>query len=337
MSALLENPALRRKITAHLRAQPAPPDPTWGAGRAFGRALRRAGAAFDGLGLVLGPVQATTPQGLEPAMDAIPQQGLVVVLEDGAGQRGLIGLSSALVDALIEVQTTGRVEADLLAPRPITRIDEALARDFVDLVLAGFAQEAQALEGRDWPDRMGYGSRIADPGQINLLLPDADYCVLAADVSFDGVDRQARLVMAVPRGRSAVVPTAKAVGRPIDPAWQGARARMLANLRLPLDVVLLRQTRPLAEVQRLSIGDLLFFSKADLEQVAIETPDGRGIAHGKLGQVNGQRAVRLPAAPPQAQPTDTAARIDMAGMPPPAADPAPRGTMAAPVARIVGA
>jgi flagellar motor switch protein FliM len=307
MSTPLEHLALRRKIAAHARATATPPDVSAAAGVAFGRALRRAGAAFDGLGLMLGPVTVDPAQTLDGATAALPAQGLIAALEDGAGRRGLIGLSSGLVDALIEVQTTGRLDAAELPPRPITRIDEALTRDFVDLALAAFAQEGQGLDGRNWPDRMGYGSRIRDRGQINLLLPDGPYTCLQAEVGFDGVDRRARMIIALPR---AVVNSATQQAgpmKPADPAWLAARARILAELRIPLDVVLLRLTRPLAEVQRLAVGDLLFFSDADLQQVALENDLGRPILHGRLGQVGGWRALRLAGAAPHLVPEHQAA------------------------------
>lgn len=139
MSAPLEHRALRCKIAAHARVPPTPPDPTPAAERGFGRALRRAGAAFEGLGLQLGPVTVATSCTLEVASAALPPEGLILALEDAGGRRGLIALSSGLVDALVEVQTTGRVEPAELPPRPVTRIDEALARDFVELALAALS------------------------------------------------------------------------------------------------------------------------------------------------------------------------------------------------------
>jgi flagellar motor switch protein FliM len=309
MSALLEHRALRRKIASHARTAPIAPDLTAAAGRVFGRALRRASGPFEGLGLALGPVTMAQGQTLDAAIAALPDQGLAAALEDGEGRRGLIGLSPGLVDALIEVQTTGRVEPAELPPRPVTRIDEALARDFIDLALAAFAQEGQGMEGRDWPERMGYGSRIRDRGQINLLLPDGAYTILGADLGFDGVDRRARLVMVLPQAPAGAGRALGARAKPVDPEWLAARSRILAEIRLPLEVVLLRLTRPLAEVQRLSVGDLLPFSAADLHEVALEDAEGRALLHGRLGQIGGRRALRLPGAAPRPAPPLAAASV----------------------------
>ncbi|NKX43924.1 FliM/FliN family flagellar motor switch protein [Roseicyclus persicicus] len=307
--------ALRRKIAAHARPAPPRPDLSAGAVRGFGRALRHAAAPFDGLGLTLGDVGFTPDADLDGALAALPPQGLVAAVEDAAGRRGLIGLSAGLVDALVEVQTTGRVEAAELPPRPVTRIDEALARDFVDLALASFAAETQGLPGRDWPDRVTYGSRIRDRGQVSLLLPEGRYGVLSAALGFAGVARRAGVVLVLPTVAVAAA-AAPAEVRPPDPAWVAARARLLDDLCLPLDAVLLRVRRPLGEVQALAVGDLVPFRAADLAEVALEDAAGRVLARGRLGQVGGHRALRLPAAPAAAAPA-------------PAADPAPPAPAAA--------
>jgi flagellar motor switch protein FliM len=95
------------------------------------------------------------------ALDGLPDHGLIAVLEDRDGARGLIALSHGTIDALVEVQTTGRVDARELPPRPVTRIDEALCRDFIDLSLAAFSRETERVEDRDWPG--GWASAAGSP------------------------------------------------------------------------------------------------------------------------------------------------------------------------------
>jgi len=298
MTARSAPSALRRKIAAHTRMPDPRPDPGPQAAHGLGRALRHAATPFEGLGLRPGEITVARGGGLEAAIAALPDPGLVAVLEEG-GARGLLGLSPGLIDALVEVQTTGRVEAESLPSRPVTRIDEALARDFIDLALAAFARETAAVTGRDWPPRMSYGSRVRDRGQLNLLLPEGVYTVLAADLALADTVRRARVVLALPRDPALAADTVLPPARAADPGWVAARARMLDTLRLPLEVVLMRLTRPLAEVQGLAVGDLMPFGLADLQQAALETGEGRVLAHGRLGQLGGRRAICLP---PRAQP-----------------------------------
>lgn len=304
MSALLEHRALRRKIAAHTRPIALAPDISDAGSRAFGRALRRAAGPFDGLGLALGAVTVNPAQTLEGAIAALPEHGLAAALEEAGGQRGLIGLSPGLIDALIEVQTTGRVEATALPPRPVTRIDEAMARDFIDLALSAFDQESQTVVDRNWPDQMGYGSRIEDRGRLNLLLPEASYVIFTAEIGFDGVDRRAQIMMAIPQ-KLGVRTTTMGLGaapKPASPAWVAAREHLLAELQLSFEVVLMRVVRPLAEVERLSVGDLLPFTEADLQELAMEDAGGRVILHGRLGQLGGRRALRLGGMVPKSAP-----------------------------------
>ena len=307
MTTSLPHTALRRKIAAHRPAAPLAPERDDASTHAFGRALRRAAIGFDGLGLTLGQVGVDCAQPLQAVIAALPAQGLVAALEDEQGRRGLIGLSPGLVDALIEVQTTGRVEAAELPPRPVTRIDEALTRDFIDLALAAFALEGQSITGRDWPARMTYGSRITARGQINLLLPDGDHTLLQAEIGFDAAPRRAHLVMALPRMPPAVAGDKAGNPVPPDPAWMAARARLLDELHLSLDVVLMRLHHPFAQVERLAVCDLIPFSRADLHAVALEDGQGRVLLHGRLGQIGGRRALRMPPMPdaaPISQPQD---------------------------------
>lgn len=293
MAPPLAHTALRRKIAAHQPAAPSASELDEVTVHAFGRALRRAAMPFDGLGLDLGQMGVETRQALHAVIAALPAHGLVAALEDEQGRRGLVGLSAGLVDALVEVQTTGRVEATELPPRPVTRIDEALARDFIDLALASFAQEGGAITGRDWPARMVYGSRIRDRGQINLLLPEGEHTVLQGEIGFQDVARKAQFVLALPRVAAVGGGADGANPKPPDPAWLAARERLLAEMPLSFDVVLMRLIQPLAKVERLALGDLIPFAPADLGKVALEDTQGRAFLRGRLGQIGGKRALRL--------------------------------------------
>jgi flagellar motor switch protein FliM len=278
---------------------------------AWQRALRHAAVPFKALDLAPSEAEVREHIALPEALDGLPEHGLVAVLEDRDGARGLIVLSHGTIDALVEVQTTGRVDPTELPPRPVTRIDEAMCRDFIDLSLAAFSRETQGLEDRDWPGRMNFGSRIVDRRQLNLLLPDRTYHRLAAGFDLgDGAARAGQAVLVVPRTHA---PAPRALGpqggnAPED--WRQALEAAMADAHLRLDAVLLRSTRSLREVEALAPGDLIEFDPADLASVRLETPSGRAVLRGRLGQVGGQRALRMtsatagPAAMPGAAPPE---------------------------------
>jgi len=228
----------------------------------------------------------------------LPDHGLVAALEDERNHRGLIGIGPGFLDALVEVQTTGRVEAASLPPRPVTRIDEALCREFLDLLLAALTRELGDLDGRNWPDRMAYGSKIEDRARINLLLPEGAYTVFHATVGFEGTERRCGLAVVLP-----VVPdlrrsggAAEQDGTEPDAAWITARRAALSAIPVPVEAVLLRLTRPLAALEVLSPGDLLPFDRTDLQQVSVLGAADHPLFVARLGQIAGKRAVRLPVA-----------------------------------------
>lgn len=308
--------ALARKIAAHSRVGAETDVLSAQAGHAFGRALRHAAVPFNGLGLSLGEISHRGAVNLAAAVEALPDGGLVAALEDGAGRRGLIGLSHGLVDALVEVQTTGRLEDHELPARPVTRIDEALCRDFLDLSFSAFTREAGGLEGRDWPERMSYGSRLDDRDRINLLLPDGKHHVLAVDLKFSTGGRGARIVLILPTDPALrAVSAGRSADANPDARWQGDRDAMLETLPVPLEAVLMRITRTLGAVEAMQEGDLLHFNLTDLDEVSLETPDGSCVLRARLGQANGYRAVRLAGA---STGTEGSAATTMAAAAPPA-------------------
>jgi flagellar motor switch protein FliM len=287
---------LARIIAAHRRKAAAARDrsPVLSAG--YERALRHAAVPFKGLELLPQEVEVREHVDLSTARSDLPQDGLIAVLEDGGGARGLIALCHGAVDALVEVQTTGRVDPRELPPRPVTRIDEALCRDFIDLCLAAFSRETRGVEDRDWPERMSFGSRIADPGQLGLLLPEWTYHVLTAAIALgeDGA-RRARVTLVLPRTRDPV-PRAVAASGTMDPdTWRKALEEAMAEARIDLDAVLVRTTRSLRDLEALGPGDLIGFEPSDLASVRLETAAGKPVLRGRLGQIAGQRALRMTA------------------------------------------
>lgn len=303
--------AVARIIAAHRPAPPVLPDRSPDCERVFGRALRHAASAFPALGLTIRAVQFSSDQDLSAAIDALSDTGLCAGLEDDAGRRGLISISAGLIDALVEVQTTGRVDATSLPPRPVTEIDLALSRDYIDLALAAFAREVADLALRDWPDRFRFGSRIADRRQINLLLPDCAYHVFRADLTFEKTDREAEVICVVPVDPTLLA--SHAAGD--DPTRGGAEATWRAGLRrvllaapVAVEAQLVQVTRPLGVVQRLKPGDLIPLSAEDIDKVTLIDPDGRKLASGRLGQIDGKRALRLQTG------QKTAASTEVAGL-----------------------
>lgn len=287
-------PVLARIVAAHLGAGPGQAEVAPGLQKGLTRAIRRAALPFAMLAPEVAEVSVSGDVSLGEGVAALPEHGLLAAIEDDEGRRGLIALDHPLVDALIEVQATGRVEETDLAPRKITRIDEALCRDFLDLMLGAFAQETAEQAGRDWPDRMSYGSKVAERAQLNLLLPERGYRLLKVSVTMGGRKTGDLVVLlpvdqAIARRRAQAAP--QSTDAPVD--WSTQMLGVLGAAPMILDAVLMRVTMPLGEVQSLTDGDLVPFDHSDLSAVTLEDESGHVFARGGLGQLSGRRAVRF--------------------------------------------
>ncbi len=281
-----------QKMARRGRSRPVP-DRGAGARRAFQRALRRAGAPFPGL--------LPEPEGdevqwallLGDLLTSLPDGGLVVGLDAPHGQRGLCLLDQPLVDALIEVQTTGRVDSGPGAARPFTKIDIALTRDFIDLLLSAFSAELEGVMGVDWPRRMSFGGPIPDRRQLPLLMPDATYHLFQVDLSLGDGAKTGAARLVVPGGSGSAAVDQAASQSVEDPAWKAAFFRAIARVEVPLDVVLTRDRRSIAALEALTPGDLICFDAEDMGQATLVDQAGNTVLKGRLGRQMGKRALRL--------------------------------------------
>ncbi|QXT38088.1 FliM/FliN family flagellar motor switch protein [Gymnodinialimonas ceratoperidinii] len=287
------------------------------------RAIRRAALPYGTLTPSVAEVSVTPDATLSESVPGLPEHGLLAAIEDEDGRRGLFALDHPLVDSLIEVQATGHVEEAEQPPRAITRIDEALCRDFVELVLGAFALETARQPDRDWPDRMSYGSSITDRAQLNLLMPERGYHLLQVPVTMGG-HKTGTLAVLLPSDPAIARKHASAA--PQDAAAEDWSERMLDVLGaapMALDAVLLRVVMPLGKVEALVEGDLIPFEHADLGAVSLEDEGGHVFARGGLGQLSGRRAVRLggakAASAPEPPPADNASSDPLSAPPPTAA------------------
>lgn len=295
MSAPDTRSILARIVAAHKGAGPGQAGVVAGLQSGFSRAIRRAALPFSTMSAQVAEVTVAPHANLQDAVEALPEHGLLAAIEDEDGRRGLIALDHPLVDALIEVQTTGHVEDADLPPRAVTRIDEALCRDFLDMLFGAFAQETASNIGRDWPDRLIYGSIVMDRAQLNLLLPDRGYHLLKTSVTAAG-RKTGEVVMLLPADpalarRHAANVAGGVKAEPVD--WSKQMLSALGSAPMVLDAVLMRVTMPLGEVEALGVGDLVPFEHSDLSSVQLEAEGGHVFAKGALGQKSGKRAFRL--------------------------------------------
>lgn len=222
--------------------------------------------------------------------------GLLVLLDGPNGARGAVRLDDALLAALIEVQTTGRVTGRGSGGRAVTRTDAAIAAPLIDAALKGaeakLASEDHSGESSaapHWAAGYRFGVMMEDARGMSLALHAPDFHVLRLMVEI-GND-------AYPGAITFLLPVPEAPPAPAPDADGGALQRTLEQSAMDapvsLEAVLGRISLSLDKVSAFQPGALLPFTMDRPMQIRLEASQKHVVALARLGQLNGNRAVRL--------------------------------------------
>lgn len=258
------------------------------------------------------------PLGLTPAAitlaemaELLPQPALFSIVEGGGDALGVVALCPALMTALIEMQTLGRITARPVDNRKPTRSDAIICADFVNMLLDELGKEMPAIDGFEGFSGFRYASFLDDPRPLLLMLEDCPYRVLGYRLRLGGEPgREGTIFVALPQPQAAAaLPAPQPRGRdnqpPTGPAQNGSAvdetgktqpAQLSARVaEAPVDVVgvLCRRAMRLGDLRALRPGQLLPLPRLDLSQTRLETRFGQVLAIGKLGEAGGFHAIRL--------------------------------------------
>jgi flagellar motor switch protein FliM len=231
---------------------------------------------------------------LAELLDVPPARALIAVLDGPKDGIGLLILSPDVLAGMVEVQTIGRVTAQVPLPRKPSRTDAAMVAGFVDLALEDLEMALMAEADLVWTEGFRYASFMDDPRPLGLMLEDVTYRVLVADVRLEDGAKSGQIILALPalgRGRQpvGVVQTDPLAGD----GFVQALGAQVAQAEAVLDVVVGRVSLPLQALMALGVEDVLPLNRAGLDRVSIEGANGARVAEGRLGQSRGQRAVML--------------------------------------------
>lgn len=301
MTAAAGQTVMARKAGAGRRAPAAPPMTPE---RALGQALARAAQELMALPLRVLSV-GESRMTLADLPEALEDRALLAVLEGPREGQGLMALSPPVLSALLEMRMMGRLSASPPATRRPTRTDAAMAADFIDAALAGFEGGLAGDAALIWAGGFRYGSFVADPRPLPLILEDTGYRVfrLVLDLGSEGAAREGGVLLALPaegRGQIEAAEAAEAEAAPPDgdgapqpPGWQTQLEQAVMSAPAQLEAVLARLTLPIGEILALRPGAMLPLAPEALEQMRLEGPGGRLLMRARLGQHRGFRAVRL--------------------------------------------
>lgn len=272
---------LERKVRAQRKARG---DGALLVSRALGRGLSIAADALWGLALVAARSSDDTMK-VDRALAQVGDDALLIIIENDQDPCGLVALDREIVTGLIEVQTLGKVTRFPSDDRAFTPTDAAMIAPLLDAALPRFAS---LLAGQpELAHLQGYrfGALVEDVQIAGLALEGEAYRVSAFDIALAQETRTGRAVFLFPDPpkpeREDKTPSA------------GKHATTLQLVPARMQAVLTRIHLPLDKAQALKPGDVLPISTQAVSSAALVVAGGHVAARGKLGQMNGFRAVRI--------------------------------------------
>ena len=220
--------------------------------------------------------------------EAIEEDGLLLQLQRDGAVSGAAILSPSLVNALVQQQTYGALFPSEDGERTYTDTDAALCAPICEEIL----NRATALTDRE-PDRHAlnghaFSARVKELPSLLVALEGDRFRVFDLTVEIEAGMAQGRLTFVAPVWEPPMVTTDQA------PSGQGLTlgdAAMHALVRL--NAIMCRIPLMSKDLMALSEGDFLPLPAYRLDRTELLTMSGKPIAAGRLGRVDGLRAVRV--------------------------------------------
>lgn len=284
MAATGSTSVLKRKLAAAREADQ-------GSGRSALRALRlslarTAKELFDLSLAVIGGKQARCEhEGVEAYL---ADDRLLVLLDGANGQAGAVSLDAACVAALLQQQIMGRVSATEPVSRAFTGTDAALAEPLIEGLLSRAADLVDAPDDQRCLAGFRFGAWVEDARSLLLALEADRFRVFDLTIDIAEGAMQGAICLFLPD----IPPDPAKGGQPRGPP--GPRMEQAFGvMRAELTATICRLRIPLVDLAAMQPGDVLPLLRERLEETELVTINGHTIAAGRLGQINGLRALRL--------------------------------------------
>jgi len=230
-----------------------------------------------------------TESGKSELLENAPDPGLLFVLTAADGARGLLSLDGLLVNALVEVMTGAADNSVFKEQRVPTRTDVALCRDFCTHLLDFFPAEMAVAGVADFPT-FRLHQHETQAAKLTYALDDLRYCCIGGQVRLQNGIRGGGLVLALPYSAWNARPR---TGRAGSDAWSGRLAENVLGARLVLRANLATMSVSLADAFALKVGDELPVAARALSEIDLIIDGGAPLLRGRLGQMNGRKAISV--------------------------------------------
>ncbi len=291
--------------------------------KALRRSLARAAKELCELPVaVLAARQANV--GPEDLKRHLADENLLIVLDGPEGRIGAVTMDPASVTALIQRQTIGVVMGMAGGERNYTSTDAAMCAEFIDDSLSKVTMMLEGHSDRKSFEGYRFGARIGDVRSLLLAMEAEAYRVFDLTLDLDAGKMQGKMGIILPDPSTFQ-------NKDSDDGMAGmSLGSNLGAMRAELQAVLCRFRLPLSEFTDLKEGDMVPLDSAFLYETELIGINGQVISAGRLGQLNGSRAIRLNVSDddPDGGPMgggDMLAFSSDAGHSLPAPDPAPMG------------
>lgn len=259
------------------------------------RALRlgMARAARQAFGLrvdVIGATRTTgTPEELTTKLSAkLAGDQLLILLEGADGVSGALALGPDLARALVQQQTVGVLSLSDPADRRFTATDAALCAPLVDRLLT------QSISLTDSPaDKASltghrFGAQVQEAQAVAVALEAEPFHAITLTLDIAEGAAQSALTLMLP---TCPVPAACGGGdRPASPRQLGDVAM---NVPVRLNAVMCRVSMMWSDLAGMRPGDRMPLPAYRLDRTELLTMSGHPVGVGRLGKVDGLRAVRV--------------------------------------------
>lgn len=218
---------------------------------------------------------------------------LLCLLEDD-GQVGAAVIGTEIVGGLIQQQTMGRIGPSNGDTRPMTQTDAIMCAPLLDSLFKRVKPMLEIKAEQDVVTDFSFGARFEDARAMAMALDQPEYFVVRLTLDLAGGVRQGDLALVLPKTRA--VKTEQVNGDQSEGTGVSETPKLdnvVMALPAELMIVLCKLTLELAQVEQWAIGDVVNLPQNSFSDTEIFTKTGVKIGSGKLGQVDGLRALRL--------------------------------------------
>lgn len=230
------------------------------------------------------------------------EDSLLLLLDGPRRQTGLAIVDKSLAGALVQQQTTATVRPETDDSRLLTSTDAAMVAPLLDGLLGRVAKTVESDEDARIFNGFGFGAMAQDSRLALMALEANEYNHFTLTLDIARGTRQSTLHLFFPIADDSVPVDDDDDFRDEDDDDANTEPKVsmadtVLQLEADLNIVLCKMRLPLGVLETLQPGQSIQLPPNAFPSVSVTGVDGRIIGKGEVGQIDGQRAVKVPRPP----------------------------------------